>query len=170
MKQIFLTHAKYLQDKNKKIVALLDNLSNEDREKDRGGYYKSLSELFRHIAGGQGFFLAALQSSLPADYKAKSLSLPDAKALPEGVLTETQWKEIKAFSERANQALVDILNSLSDGDLKIQTKWFTGDMVPLSYVLSQLLVHTVHHQGAISQILDEMKIDNDFSAISARFL
>ncbi|AEF83711.1 DinB family [Treponema primitia ZAS-2] len=170
MKQTFLMYAKYLQDKDKKIAALLDGLSNDEREKDRGSYYKSLSGLFRHVTGAQGFFLGTLQSSLPGNSKAKLVPLPDAKALPEGILTEAQWKELKAFSEKADQALVDFLSALSDEDLKIHAKWFSGDMVPLSFMLSQLLVHAVHHQGAISQILDEMKIDNDFSGIGVKFL
>jgi len=59
--------------------------------------------------------------------------------------------------------------ALSEADLKLPVKldWYGGnpDSVPLSFLLSQLLVHNTHHRGQISQVLDELKIDNDFSGI-----
>jgi len=59
--------------------------------------------------------------------------------------------------------------SSAESDLKLPVKldWYAGnpDSVPLSFLLSQLLVHNTHHRGQISQVLYELKIDNDFSGI-----
>ena len=69
---------------------------------------------------------------------------------------------------------IALAEALSEADLRqpIKIDWYGGnpDSVPLSFMLSQLLVHNTHHRGQISQILDSLKIDNDFSGIDAAFL
>jgi uncharacterized damage-inducible protein DinB len=62
--------------------------------------------------------------------------------------------------------------SESDPGLPVKVDWFGGNpgSVPLSFMLSQLVVHNTHHRGQISQILDSLKIDNDSSGISVLFL
>jgi len=57
-------YAKYNQAGNKVIYDLVDKLSNDEREKDRGSYYGSLSGLFRHIFGGTRFFLGMYKNVL----------------------------------------------------------------------------------------------------------
>ncbi|MDR1444677.1 MAG: damage-inducible protein DinB, partial [Treponema sp.] len=42
-----VTFAKYNQEANKNILELLNKLSNDEREKERGSYYHSLSGLVR---------------------------------------------------------------------------------------------------------------------------
>jgi uncharacterized damage-inducible protein DinB len=58
------------------------------------------------------------------------------------------------YNKKANKTIYTILNTLSK----------------LSFMISQLVVHGTHHRGQISQILDELKIDSDFSGINAAFL
>jgi uncharacterized damage-inducible protein DinB len=64
--------------------------------------------------------------------------------------------------------------ALSESDMKLPIKidWYGGNpaSVPLSFMLSQLLLHNIHHRGQISQILDSLKIDNDFSGIDISLL
>jgi uncharacterized damage-inducible protein DinB len=48
--------------------------------------------------------------------------------------------------------------------------WFSGAQVPLSSVLQAVAAHNTHHRGQVSQILDSLKIDNDWSGIDAAFL
>jgi uncharacterized damage-inducible protein DinB len=37
-------------------------------------------------------------------------------------------------------------------------------------MLSQILTHGTHHRGQLSQVLDELKIDNNYSGINVAFL
>jgi uncharacterized damage-inducible protein DinB len=37
-------------------------------------------------------------------------------------------------------------------------------------MLEQHVAHNTHHRGQISQILDSLKIENDFSGINVKFL
>ena len=72
------------------------------------------------------------------------------------------------------KATVDFVAGLAESDLAIPVKvaWFGGkpDAVPLHYLLSMTVIHGTHHRGQISQILDEMGIDHNFSGLDVGFL
>jgi uncharacterized damage-inducible protein DinB len=92
----------------------------------------------------------------------------------EGPLNETQWKELGGTLEAVDATYIGMAEALSETDLRqpVKLDWYGGnpDSVPLSFMLGQLLVHNTHHRGQISQILDMLKIDNDFSGIDVAFL
>ena len=177
-------YAKYNQAGNKAIFNILNAMSNEEREKDRGSYYGSLSGLLRHILGGTKFFLGMYQVALGdsalggggADSAAfKAVSAVDSVPFPaEGKLSESQWKELGAALEAADAAYINMAQALTEADMPrpVKIDWYGGNpaSVPLSFMLSQLVVHNTHHRGQISQILDSLKIDNDYSGIGAEFL
>jgi uncharacterized damage-inducible protein DinB len=169
-------YAKYNQAANKTIYGLLNNMSNDDREKDRASFYGSLSSLFRHLFDGSRFFLGLYKSALTGNSSAmKALSaLDNLPKIPEGVLNQTQWKELESMADIIDAAYIAMAEALSESDMKLPVKinWYGGnpDSVPLSFMLSQLLLHNTHHRGQISQILDSLKIDNDFSGINISLL
>ncbi|MDR2842677.1 MAG: DinB family protein [Spirochaetaceae bacterium] len=169
MKETFIMYAKYMQDKDRKVIALLNGLSNEEREKDRGSYYKSLSGIFRH-AGESCSILDMIKNELAAGSAAKASATPSAKDIPHGELTEKQWQDFCAFIEKSNQACIDFIQAITEAELSTKVKWFSGDMVPVSFVLHAVTMHHAHHHGQISQILDELKIANDYSAINVKFI
>ena len=166
-------HAKYNQAGNKAIYDILSGMSNEEREKDRGSYYKSLSGLFYHILGGTWYFLSMFKTALTDNAAAlKAISLPPMPA--EGPFNGDQWKQLGETQEAIDAAYIGMAEALSESDLKLPVKieWYGGNpgTVPLSFLLSQLLVHNTHHRGQISQILDSLKIDNDYSGIGIALL
>jgi len=175
-----LTYAKYNQAGNKTIYGILNSMSNEEREKDCGSYYGSLSGLLRHVLGGTKFFLGMFKSALADGGSLESaalvaLSAADSVPSPaKGELSESQWKELGTALEAVDAAYVKMAEALAEADLSrpVKINWYGGnpDSVPLSFMLSQLVVHNTHHRGQISQILDSLKIDNDFSGIGVEFL
>ena len=168
--------AKYNQAGNKTIYDILNAMSNDEREMDRGSYYGSLSKLLRHVLGGTMYFLNMFKDTLKGNADAaKAVSSLESISFPgEGQLTEAQWKELGAVLETVDTAYVSMAKALSAADLSLPVKidWYGGNpaSVPLSFMLSQLLVHNTHHRGQISQILDSLKIDNDYSGIGVEFL
>jgi uncharacterized damage-inducible protein DinB len=175
MKDIFLMSAKYNKEANKTILSILDGLSNDQRELDRGSYYGSLSGLVRHILGGTLFFQGMFKEALPGNAAAlKALAPAEGISVPKDKLDEAQWKGLAALFEAADDALVNLTASLSDEDFKAPVKinWYGGNpgQVPLYFMLMQLNAHGTHHRGQASQILDSLKIDNDYSGINAAFL
>jgi len=171
-----LMYAKYNQEGNKTIYGLLGKMSNDDREKDRGSFYGSLSGLFRHIFGGTRFFLGMYKNTLSGNAAAvKFISgIENLPKIPEGPLSEAQWKELEATTAAIDAAYVGMAEALKESDLGLPVKieWYGGNpaSVPLSFMLSQLLVHNTHHRGQISQVLDSLKIENDYSGINVSFL
>jgi len=162
-------YAKYNQAGNRTIYDILSGMSNEEREKDRKSFYGGLSGMLRHTLGGTCFFLGMFRSALAGNADASRAidSLPPMPA--DGGLDDAGWMELGETLDAIDAAYVAMTESLSEADLRLPVKldWYGGDpgSVPLSFLLSQLLVHNTHHRGQISQVLDELKIDNDFSGI-----
>ncbi|MDR1838557.1 MAG: damage-inducible protein DinB [Treponema sp.] len=170
-----LIYARYNQAGNKAIFNILNDMSNEEREKNRGSYYGSLSGLLRHVLGGTKFFLGMYKGALGEGDAFRALSAADSVPFPaEGELSESQWKEFGPALEAVDAAYINMAEALTEADLSCPVKidWYGGnpESVPLSFMLSQLVVHNTHHRGQISQILDSLKIDNDYSGIGAEFL
>jgi len=175
MKEVFLTFAKYNEDANKTIAGILGKLPNEDREKNRKSFYGSLSGLFNHNVGATSFFLSLFADAVSSNAEAIKALKPLAKIEElKGKLSEEQWKKLVSFGKIADKALVDFTAALKDSDFEAQVKleWYKGKppSVPLRFMLQQLIMHNTHHRGQISQILDSLKIDNDYSGISVKLL
>ena len=175
MKKIFLAFAKANEESNKAIAGILGKLSNDDREKDRKSYFKSLTELFRHNTGAAAYFMSLYGAAVPGNAEAQKALAPLAKMEElKGKLDEAKWKKAVSLCKIADKALVDFVSALSDSDFEAPVKigWYKGKPpeVPLWFMLQQFVAHNIHHRGAISQILDTLKIDNDFSGINVKFL
>jgi uncharacterized damage-inducible protein DinB len=167
---LLVMYAKYNKAANNAVYELLDKLSNEQREETRGSYYGSLSALARHVLGATVYFQGMFKEAVPQNAAARQAlaSLASVQARFEGPVTAEQWKALRAAFTIADDALVNFTSALNDADLDAPVKWFSGNppTVPLHFMLSQLAMHNTHHRGQISQILDEMKIDHDFSGIA----
>ena len=169
MKGIIM-YAKYNQAGNRTIYDILSKMSNDDREKDRGSFYKSLSGLFCHILGGTSYFLGMYKEALKNNGSAqKALASLEGVTVPEGALNDAQWKELKTALDTIDAAYVHMAEALSEADMAqpVKVDWYGGNPpdIPLAVMLHQLAVHNTHHRGQISQILDSLKIDNDYSGI-----
>jgi len=175
MKEVFLTFAKYNEEANKTIAGILGKLSNEEREKNRKSFYGSLSSLYSHNVGAICYFLSLFSDAVSGNAEAVKALKPLAKIEElKGKLSEEQWKKLVSFGKIADKALVDFTAALKDSDFEAQVKleWYKGKppSVPLRFMLQQLTMHNTHHRGQISQILDSLKIENDYSGINVKFL
>jgi uncharacterized damage-inducible protein DinB len=172
MNNTITVFAAYNQAANAAVLALLNTLSADEREKDRGSYFKSLSGLMQHIGGATAVFCGMFKTALANTAAAKALEPVLDIKFPEGTLSEAQWKQLASDVATADKSLLDFCTALSAADLDTPVAYFTGNppTVPLSFMLTKLAVHNTHHRGQVSQILDELKIDHDFSGISAAFI
>lgn len=162
--------AKYNQAGNRVIYHILSKISSEDREKNRGSFYGSLSGLFLHIMGGTQFFLGMYREALKNnDAALKAFAPLDNLSVPEGALDDAQWKNLEQALDTIDAAYVNMAEAIGDADLKklVKIDWYGGNPpeLPLQFLMHQLVVHNTHHRGQISQILDSLKIDNDYSGI-----
>jgi uncharacterized damage-inducible protein DinB len=174
MNDFFVIFAKQNADANAAVLAILDKMTNDEREESRKSYYDSLSGLARHVLGGTVFFLGKFKDAVPNNAAAQSAlaSLAGVEVFHDvKKLSEDQWKKAAASFRIADKAYVDFVSALTDKDLDTPIKWFGNpDTAPLYFALQSLVAHNLHHRGQISQILDSLKIDNDYSGIDAGFL
>jgi uncharacterized damage-inducible protein DinB len=174
--ETFVIFAKHNAEADGKLVSILDKMTNDEREKERGSFYGSISGLVRHILGGTIFFCSLFAKALSGN-AAASRALADIAAIkqpPEGSLNESQWKELTAALLAADNAYINLTKALQSGDMDapVELEWYGGNpaSVPLAFMLQQLTAHNIHHRGQISQILDGLKIDNDYSGINVAAL
>jgi len=175
MKKVFLSFAKYNEEGNKTVAGILGKMSNDDREKDRKSYFKSLSGLFVHTLGGTAYFLSLFGAAVPNNAAAQKALKPMAKMQElKGKLTEAQWKKAVSLCKIADKAFVEFVDALGEKDFEapVKIEWYKGKppSAPLWFMIEQLTTHNAHHRGQISQILDALKIDNDYSGINIKFL
>jgi uncharacterized damage-inducible protein DinB len=175
VKELFVINALYNQAADKAFLSILNGLSNDEREQDRGSYYKSLSGLAAHILGGTVHILGMFKDAVAQNSAAsRALAALQAIDLPKGPLSEARWKQLAADMEAADSAYIDFAKALTDADLQspVKVAWYKGnpDSVPLFFMLNQITSHGTHHRGQISQALDVMKIDNDYSGMDVAFL
>lgn len=86
-----------------------------------------------------------------------------------GQLNETQWKKLISISKIVDKAFVDFVSGLKDNDLRIIIN--NDDAKKALWLMIQnLSTHNVFHRGKISQILDSLGIENDFSGIGKQVL
>ncbi len=169
MKRLLIMNMKANRDANETVLRLLDGLSEEERNKSRGSYYKSLSGLAAHLVGGGAYFHRLFRESGVggAVQETEKLEVPSGE-----ILTAAQWEELKRVSILIDNASVAFVEGLEDDDLEriIALPWFGGKpaTVSLYYVLNAYVNHGVHHRGQISQVLDEMGVKNDYSGIDPR--
>ncbi|MDR0628608.1 MAG: DinB family protein [Treponema sp.] len=175
MKKTCLMFARHHKAANQAVLSILQTLSPEEREKERGSYYGSLSGLVRHIGEGtlffQGLFKGALSPKAP---DLKALTLAESLVIPQDTASETQWEALVRAFETLDDGLIQMVSALDEEDFTIPVpiQWYGGnpDKVPLYFLLHQLTMHGTHHRGQIAQILDELNISNDYSGINAAFL
>jgi uncharacterized damage-inducible protein DinB len=171
MKEMLLMYARDSERANASVAALIDKLPPEERSRDRKAYYKSLEGLLNHLIGGTTYFLGLLAASLPRlkEFAAKAKGYPEF----EKPLTAEEWTDLKAALAESDAAMVALVRSLEEDELTapIKLDWYQDrQTVPFSFLFSQFFVHGIHHRGQISQILDELGIDHDFSGIDVAFM
>jgi uncharacterized damage-inducible protein DinB len=175
-KEIFVNFARHNEEADRAVLSILTRMPHEDREKNRKSYYGSLSGLFRHALGGTVFFLGLFRESVANNAGAVKALEPLArlKLFQEEKISEAQWKKAASACRTADRVYVDFVSSLSEEDLDapVKVSWYGGKhpQVPLYFMLQQLAAHGIHHRGQISQILDSLKIDNDYSGINVTFI
>lgn len=165
-------YARYGERADSAIVRIFDGLGLEIRNADRGAYYGSLHGLIGHVLGGTLYFHSLFRASHPGAFPASERIA--ALASSEGSLDEAGWERMKLDLDEADRASVELAASLDDRgfSLPVKVDWYGGTPaeVPLHFLFNQMAVHGIHHRGQISQLLDELKVDHDFSGIDLEFL
>ncbi|PKL08662.1 MAG: damage-inducible protein DinB [Spirochaetae bacterium HGW-Spirochaetae-7] len=175
MKETMLMFARYSRRADASVLSLLGGLSNEAREENRKSYYGSLSGLAVHLLEGMTYFHGLFRASLGDRPEKLAFLEPGRKvSIPKPPLSVSQWAQVSTDFAVVDGATVAFVESLAEKDFSIPIKldWYGGKpgAVPLHIMLDHLLVHGIHHRGQISQILDELGVEHDFSGLELELL
>jgi len=142
-----LTMAKYNLWQNQNLLMAANDLSPNDRAKDRGSFFGSIQKTFSHILWGDQIWMSRFADTPP----------------PKSGITEStdliqDWQQFcderKAFDMQILQWAHQVTPDWFDGDLS----WFSGAInrnvtKPKKILIIQLFNHQTHHRGQIHAML-----------------
>jgi uncharacterized damage-inducible protein DinB len=149
---------------NGRMIGVIEGSGEEVFDRPHGAYFKSAGEILDHIYVADLFWLHTIRAAktFPA------LSDKALAALPaRGERTLRSLSECKEKRTQLDEAILGLVGQLEETDLSMAVVVCTpkGEKkeCPLWKVLVQVFEHQTHHRGQISLVLDEMKIENDYS-------
>lgn len=106
----------------------------------------SFADMIRHIAGiERHLFMEVIQGRKP-NYKGCGKDIADG------------YENTMAYYREMHQQSMEILNSLTDEDLQKTIKTMDGKETTVGNFLRALIVHEVHHRGALCIYLNLLNI------------
>jgi len=158
--------ARYNRAANESLIAHLESLSAAELSKDRHSYFGSIQGLLDHIITCDINWLRRFRELFPGDepLNRKRLSPPGH------VWTEVSFPDFADFRrERASvDAIFEDWIAMADvsrfGEVLVYAdshglarRYYFCD------ALDHVFNHQTHHRGQISQVLDELGVEHDFS-------
>ncbi len=166
MKEILLLMARYNQTVNKLLFDQLATCDDERLTRETGSYFDNLLGLLNHILVSDLGWLVA--------YRDSNLDLPSLNS-PILDFEHPGWKnnlynnlmDLKEHRDKIDTLFVEFVeetpNDVFNGEIEVTRSNGKSQRFPFGKVLMHLFNHQTHHRGAISQILDENEVGNDYS-------
>ncbi|OHD71227.1 MAG: hypothetical protein A2W19_10620 [Spirochaetes bacterium RBG_16_49_21] len=172
MKALFQAYTKYNQNVNKDLFDILLTLSKDQLMQKFDVYHSSIYDTLLHILISDMYWIKRF-SKLFGTYssleKTKLLSY-DLRKLKDD-LGEDHRKLIELRKE-LDELIDRFAKDLSDADYGkiLQYKNFKGEDTEKEIwkVLMHMFNHQTHHRGQVSELLDLLKVENDYSSLLPR--
>ena len=162
MREMLRLQARYNQFANNNMLAVLENLSPSELQKDVGVYYTSVLGTFCHILEGDiAILLGIINAYAPNPLDVKNLQ----DALASG-LQDKSFESLSALRKEADRAIIELVDAIADFS-EVKTLSFPGVSFekPIAQYFLALLNLSIHHRGQIAAILDIMGVPNDFAGM-----
>ncbi len=158
--------AQYNRRANEAMYALLASLPQESWHREVGSFYRSISGVAHHIYQADLLWLKRIGAGFPGLKAPASVHGEEKPRADEGApelapLRDRRVRLDSVFQKLAGELTEEVLQrELSYTDTRGRKR---------RYILWQALVHIfnhqTHHRGQIAEILDQMKVANDYSNI-----
>lgn len=145
----------YDQEASTTLMGLLAGLSNDELEADRKSHYKSLKGLVLHTIQGHMFFNNMFKGAL-GESAAMLKNYENTQ--------EMTYEACLPLVEEMHSNMQAMVAGLTEEQFEVNMEFF-GKTKTVASMLLLLFNHTVHHRGQISQILDEMGIQHDWTIL-----
>ncbi|PPC98208.1 MAG: damage-inducible protein DinB [Methylocystis sp.] len=141
------TMARYNRWQNASLYAAADSLSDEERRKDRGAFFKSIHASLNHLLWADHMWLSRISDApRPSTPLSESASYRD------------DWDGLKRDRLACDDGLIAWADAVTDdwlaGDLIWRSSLMQSDMIkPKWLVVSHIFNHQTHHRGQIHAML-----------------
>jgi uncharacterized damage-inducible protein DinB len=172
MKTVFQAYARYNKNVNQDVINIVKTVPQKKLAQRFKTYYPTIYEMLFHILLSDINWIKR--------FKAQFGSYESLKRTKVGSYDEMKLKEElkgdyrKLFELRADadEEIENFVEELKDDDYTkvLKYKNYKGEDTEKEMwkVLMQMFNHQTHHRGQISDLLDMLGIDNDYSAIFPR--
>lgn len=164
MKKILETMAHYNKEVNEQLFTLLSAQSPEELTAQRSSYFGSILNLLNHIILSDMGWMTAYRDSGFTVLDNRSLDYDDpgfGKELYSDL--ESLWNQRRVIDDLYIQWIGSLDEEQLASPITLTRKSGKTSTFILGLALQHLFNHQTHHRGAVSQILDEMGVENDYS-------
>ncbi|KNY28280.1 DinB family protein [Pseudobacteroides cellulosolvens] len=164
MIEVYKYYSKCNQEINAQLLKIIEEHEPNIFDYQVEGYYKSIGEILNHYYVADLIWLHSFKT-------VKEFSVykhPIMEKIPEyGEQLFLNITELKENRMKLDEIIVELTNEIETEDLYKTVTRITGSGEKLEKIFWKTLLHVfnhqTHHRGQISQILDKLKIENDYS-------
>lgn len=166
MKEYVHLLAWYNSKANAAMYQILVELSDKERKKEVGSYYHSLDGIIRHLYQSDLIWLTRISAGFPglSASVTETIDRPDIE-LHENDDFSALWGKRKRADAILEKVTGEISSEQMTGELVYVDKRGNERRYILWQTLAHIFNHQTHHRGMVAEILDQMKVANDFSNI-----
>lgn len=139
--------ARYNRWQNISLITASDGLTEAQRWKDRGAFFKSIAETLNHLYWADALMLERIKGNERPQEKIKhSLTNP------------SDWSEFEDLRTQRNTEIRQWASNTTSADLNGDVRWYPPDgsskiEMPKAVCVIQLFNHQTHHRGQIHAML-----------------
>lgn len=167
IKSVFKLLAKYNKITNQDMIKILEGVEQSKLTENVGSYYESILGLLNHQLQADIGWLRVLGTHLSSlDFISPLLERFPTEHLSPGKL---YWSTLNEYKE-ARSEIDDIMERsvesipLAEYSTTITVEGRRGKFTYIIWrILMHLFNHETHHRGGVSVLLDQLKIENDYS-------
>ena len=164
--------AAYNRKANIELYSLLMNRSDDLIFAETGSFFSSIPGLLNHILLSDLNWLTAFRDSEDLDLpELNSQALVYQRPGRKENLYDN-FQDLTRHRETLDELLLDLTENTTEEIFQKHVTLFktTPQVMPFGKCLMHVFNHQTHHRGAISQILDEHGIENDYSSLVKVFM
>lgn len=151
------TMARYNLWMNRKLYALAATLSDSERKRDTGAFFKSIHGTFNHLLLADRVWLARFQGNAPSD---GSLGPDGIQSLDQELYSD--FSELRRERDRTDHALLEFVRTVTPEQLSaplVFVRRGQQQSSPLWWSLAHLFNHQTHHRGQVTTLLMQLGHD-----------
>jgi uncharacterized damage-inducible protein DinB len=170
MKELFELYATYNKKANDSMINILKQMPEENIKKDMGTYFKSIFGTLEHNIQSNIMWFRRTNRLFQQKYICISsheiIKLPDSDIKKR---IDAEYKYIFGIKRQLDDLFEQYVKELNeeDFDKRLRYKNMKGEELERTYwnTIVHIFNHETHHRGVISAMLDQLKINNDYSGI-----